>query len=226
MKGTPDNTVILHWDECQTLWTELPWQDWVRFRGLGEGGLSLLAGAEAGEHYFLVCVLGDRGELDNVIPHRYVLSTDGRLVHSFDGLGEAEREVLPIQVLRLPTIEDSERYRGSARADLPSICLLHTVQPLLSAMPGLAERGPPPHAGISSRRSAFAARARGAISLCPCHHLPSCYWSPPRRARRGFQEPIMREALMRQEVAVAQSVEHVTFNHGVVGSDPAGLTNP
>ncbi len=53
-------------------------------------------GAEAGEHYFLVCVLGDGGELDNVIPHRYVLSTDGRLVHGFDGLGEAEREeVLP-----------------------------------------------------------------------------------------------------------------------------------
>jgi hypothetical protein len=24
---------------------------------------------------------------------------------------------------------------------------------------------------------------------------------------------------------VAQSVEHVTFNHGVVGSNPAGLTN-
>jgi hypothetical protein len=29
----------------------------------------------------------------------------------------------------------------------------------------------------------------------------------------GFEEP------------VAQSVEHVTFNHGVVGSSPTGLTN-
>ena len=53
MKGTPDNTVVLHWDECQTSWTELAWRDWVRFRGLGEGGLSLLAG-RAREHYFLV----------------------------------------------------------------------------------------------------------------------------------------------------------------------------
>ena len=70
MKGTPDNTVILHWDECQTAWMELPWRDWVRFRGFGRGGTSLLAGAEAGEHYFLVCVLGDGGELANVIPHR------------------------------------------------------------------------------------------------------------------------------------------------------------
>ena len=90
MKGTPENTVILHWDECHTAWMELPWREWVRFRGFGRGGLSLLAGAEAGEHYFLVCVLGDGGELANVIPHRYLLSTNGRLVHDFDGLGQAE----------------------------------------------------------------------------------------------------------------------------------------
>ena len=61
MKGTPENTVILHWDECRTAWTKLPWRDWVRFRGFGGGELSMLAGAEAGDHYFLVCVLGDRG---------------------------------------------------------------------------------------------------------------------------------------------------------------------
>ena len=90
--GSPANTVILHWDECETTWAQLPWRDWVRFRGFDDGGLSLLAGAEAGEHYFLVCVLDDRGELANVIPHRYVLSTDGRLVHGFDGLRQAERE--------------------------------------------------------------------------------------------------------------------------------------
>ena len=139
MKGTPENTVILHWDECQTAWAELPWRDWVRFRGFGEGG-SLLAGAEAGEHYFLVCVLENSGDLANVIPHRYVLSTDGRLVHGFDGLGALEREeYYRIQVLHIPTIEDSERYnelglRGFA-VNLPP---LHTVQPLLRALPGLA----------------------------------------------------------------------------------------
>jgi hypothetical protein len=72
---------------------------------------SLLAGAEAGEHYFLVCVLGHGGELANVIAHKYVLSTDGRLVHGFDGLGASEREeYYRIQSLLLPTIEDSERY--------------------------------------------------------------------------------------------------------------------
>lgn len=139
MKGTPENTVILHWDECQTAWAELPWRDWVRFRGFGEGG-SLLAGAEAGEHYFLVCVLENSGDLANVIPHRYVLSTDGRLVHGFDGLGALEREeYYRIQVLHIPTIEDSERYnelglRGFA-VNLPP---LHTLQPLLRALPGLA----------------------------------------------------------------------------------------
>ena len=92
MAGTPDSTVILHWDECQAEWSELSWRDWVRFRGFDESGSRLLADAEAGEHYFLVCVLGDRGELCNAIPHRYVMSADGRLVHGFDGLGAAERD--------------------------------------------------------------------------------------------------------------------------------------
>src|ERR1700694_2076764 len=111
MKGTPENTVILHWDASVDAWAQLPWRDWVRFRGFGEGGNSLLAGAEAGEHYFLVCVLEDGGDLANVIPHRYVLSTDGRLVHGFDGLEASEREeYYRIQVLHIPSIEDSDRY--------------------------------------------------------------------------------------------------------------------
>jgi hypothetical protein len=140
MTGTPDKTVILHWDECRASWAELSWREWVRFRGFGKEGLSLLAGAEAGEHYFLVCVLGDGGELANVIPHRYVLSTDGRLVHGFDGLGAAEREeYYRIQVLLLPTIEDSERYNElGARGFTVNLPPVHTVQPLLRAMPGLA----------------------------------------------------------------------------------------
>src|SRR5688572_17269892 len=92
MTGTPDNTVILHWDECRASWQQLSWRDWVRCRVFREVGVSLLAGAQAGEHYFLVCVLGDGGELTNVIPHRYVLTADGRLVHGFDGLEAAERE--------------------------------------------------------------------------------------------------------------------------------------
>ena len=140
MKGRPDNTVILHWEEGRTAWARLAWQDWVRFRGFGQGGSNLLAGAEAGEHYFLVCVLGDGGELASVIPHRYVLSTDGRLVHGFDGLDASEREeYYRIEMLLLPTIEDSERYDelGSCgfSVNLPP---LHTVQPLLRALPGLA----------------------------------------------------------------------------------------
>ena len=118
--GTPANTVILHWNECGTTWAQLPWRDWVRFRGFDDGGLSLLAGAEAGEHYFLVCVLDDRGELANVIPHRYVLSTDGRLVHGFDGLRQAEREeYCRIQLLLQPTIED---FGALQRARRPWIC--------------------------------------------------------------------------------------------------------
>lgn len=144
MAGTPDNTVILHWDEYRTAWAKLSWGEWVRFRGSGEGGPSLLAGADAGEHYFLVCVLGDRGELANVIPHRYVLSTDGRLVHGFDGLARAEREEYHrIQVLLSPTIEDSDRYQElEARGFSVNLPPSHTVRPLLSAMPGLAGAQP------------------------------------------------------------------------------------
>jgi hypothetical protein len=142
--GSPANTVILHWDECGTTWAQLPWRDWVRFRGFDDGGLSLLAGAEAGEHYFLVCVLDDRGELANVIPHRYVLSTDGRLVHGFDGLRQAEREeYCRIQLLLLPTIEDAERYTElDARGFAVNLPPPHTVQPLLRALPGLAGAQP------------------------------------------------------------------------------------
>ena len=144
MKGTPENTVILHWDATGDAWAQLPWPDWVRFRGFGEGGKSLLAGAEAGEHYFLVCVLGDGGELANVIPHKYVLSEDARLVHGFDGLGEAERqEFCRIEVLRSPSIEDSERYSElDSRSFTVNLPPHHTVQPLLRAMPGLAGAQP------------------------------------------------------------------------------------
>src|SRR6516162_504735 len=86
-----------------------------------------------------VCT-GDAGELANVIPHRYVLSTDGRLVHGFDGLGASEREeYYRIQRLLLPTIEDSERCNELSSCGFTvNLPPLHTVQPLLRALPGLA----------------------------------------------------------------------------------------
>jgi hypothetical protein len=146
MLGTPANTVILHWDESRSDWATLSWFDWVRFRGLGAGGRSLLAGAAAGEHYFLVCVLDEGGELANVIPHRYVLSADARLVHGFDGLGAPERaEYDRISVLAWPTSEDAERHRELDRRGLMvNLPPAHTVAPLLRVIPGLA--GAPPRA--------------------------------------------------------------------------------
>src|SRR2546430_14893488 len=119
MAGTTDSTVILHWDECEAVWAELSWRDWVRFRGFDESGFHLLVGAEAGEHFFLVCILGDRGELCNVIPHRYVMSADGRLAYGFDGLEAWEREEsCRIEGLLLPTSEDSERYKEFGAREL------------------------------------------------------------------------------------------------------------
>jgi len=46
MAGTPDSTVILHWDQCEAEWAELPWRDWVRFRGFDESGFRLLVGRD------------------------------------------------------------------------------------------------------------------------------------------------------------------------------------
>lgn len=122
----------------------MSWRDWVRFRGFGEEGSRLLAGAEAGEHYFLVCVLGDRGDLAKVIPHRYVLSTDGWLAHGFDGLEEGERkELSKLEALRSPTIEDVERYNElGARGFTVNLPPPYTVQALLRTMPGLAGAQP------------------------------------------------------------------------------------
>jgi len=144
MKATPDNTIILHWDECGAAWGRLSWSDWVRFRGLGEGKTPSLIGAAAGEHYFLVCVLGHRGELCNAIPHRYLISTDGRLVHGFDGLEESERaESDRIEDLLFPTNEDLRRCRQLlAREFAANLPPLHTVQPLMQAIPGVAGAEP------------------------------------------------------------------------------------
>jgi hypothetical protein len=140
MDGTPENTVILHWDELRTAWTTLPWCDWVQFRGFGNDGVKLLVGAQPGEHYFLVCMVGKHGELYNVIPHRYAMTSDARLVYGFDGLELAERqELCRLEMLALPTIEEAKRHselydRGFV-ANLPP---RHTVQPLLRTLPGLA----------------------------------------------------------------------------------------
>jgi hypothetical protein len=144
MKGTPDNTVILHWDECRMSWAKLSWRDWVRFRGYGAVRQSLLVGAQAGEHYFLVCVLGECGELANVIPHKYVLSTDARLVHGFDELEQAERqEKSRLDGLLSPSIEDSERCDELHARGFPvNLPPRRTLQPLLRVMPGLAGARP------------------------------------------------------------------------------------
>lgn len=144
MKGTPEDVVILHWVECRRGWENVPWSDWVQLRGSGEQRLPLLVGATAGVHYFVVCMLGERGELANVIPHKYVMAADGRLVQAFDGLGKEEREERArLGQLAAPTFEQSERYqelcdRGFA-VNLPPP---YMVPPLMKSLPGLIGAGP------------------------------------------------------------------------------------
>jgi hypothetical protein len=143
-KAVPDKTVILHWVENQLTWAELPWADWVRFRGFGDEQSSLMVGAEAGEHYFLVCMLGRHGDLCNVVPHRYVISSDARLVHGFDGLEIAEREESDrLRELASPTVEDIERYTElGARGFAVNLPPSRTVQQLLQTIPGIAGASP------------------------------------------------------------------------------------
>jgi hypothetical protein len=143
-KNVPDKTLILHWIESQTAWAELPWADWVRFRGFGDEQSSLMVGAEAGEHYFLVCMLGRHGDLCNVVPHRYVVSSDARLIHGFDGLEIAEREESDrLRELSSPTVEDIERYTElGARGFAVNLPPSRTVQQLLQAIPGIAGASP------------------------------------------------------------------------------------
>jgi hypothetical protein len=143
-KNVPDKTIILHWVESRTSWAELPWADWVRFRGFGDEPSSLLVGAEPGEHYFLVCMLGRHGDLCNVVPHRYVVSSDARLIHGFDGLEVAEREESDrLRDLSSPTVEDIERYTElGARGFAVNLPPSRTVQQLLQAIPGIAGASP------------------------------------------------------------------------------------
>jgi len=121
MKGTPDNTVILHWDECQTAWAELPWRDWVRFRGFGEGGASLLAGAEAGEHYFLVCVL----EMQANSPTSFRTDTSyqptaGSFTDSMDSERQSVKNITGFRGSSYPRLRTQSAAMNSVHAGLPS----------------------------------------------------------------------------------------------------------
>jgi hypothetical protein len=58
-------------------WHHVPWSSWMRFRGLGDAWAPL-PHVGAGEHYFVVCVATD-GRLFNILPHRYLIDSDGHI---------------------------------------------------------------------------------------------------------------------------------------------------
>ena len=68
------------------------------------------------------------------------MTTDARLVHGFDGLEKAEREESDrLGDLLFPTAEDLERCQQLlAREFAANLPPLHTVQPLMQALPGVA----------------------------------------------------------------------------------------
>jgi hypothetical protein len=58
-------------------WHKVPWDRWLAFRGIGNE-FKALPNVVAGEHYFVVCVVED-GRLFNILPHRYLIDSDGHI---------------------------------------------------------------------------------------------------------------------------------------------------
>src|SRR5437667_9833 len=74
-------------------WHPIEWACWMSFRGIGESFVPLPE-VGAGEHHFVVCAVED-GRLFNIIPHRYLVDADGRIVDDgyFDVLSTDEVEL-------------------------------------------------------------------------------------------------------------------------------------
>lgn len=67
---------VLHWR--QGSWHPIDWDTWPHFTGWAKPWAPL-PGVGTGEHYFVVCILSD-GRLYNIIPHRYLVDSDGRII--------------------------------------------------------------------------------------------------------------------------------------------------
>jgi hypothetical protein len=103
MKGTnmgpEEDMVIFHWNEAARTWDQKSWQDWMCFMGVGDGPqgekFRPLPGIRAGDHYFVVCIVDEDRTLYNILPHRYLIDHDGRIVDDryFGVLSEAETEL-------------------------------------------------------------------------------------------------------------------------------------
>jgi hypothetical protein len=97
-RGPEEDMVIFHWNDAARSWDQKSWQDWMCFRGLGEGPqgekFRPMQWIGAGEHYFVVCIVDEDRTLYNIHPHRYLIDQDGRIADDryFGVLSEAETE--------------------------------------------------------------------------------------------------------------------------------------
>jgi hypothetical protein len=83
-----DGQDVLHWRDGG--WHHIAWNDWSNFRAPGAAFVPLPY-VTAGEHRFVVCIVGD-GRLYNILPHRYLVGEDGRIADDqyFGVLSDAE----------------------------------------------------------------------------------------------------------------------------------------
>ena len=96
---------VLHWLSDEDRWEPIAWDDWLAFLGdwtpsVGPSGISMsvllpsigLTGILGGIHYFVVCI-HDRGAVVNIIPHKYLVESDGRVgADNFVAFSHDDRE--------------------------------------------------------------------------------------------------------------------------------------
>jgi hypothetical protein len=91
----PFEMLVLHWNEATKTWDRISWDDWSHFRALrGRDEFRPLQNVRRGDHFF-VCIAADERTVFNIIPHRYRVDGDGRIVdHDFDDLSPEEGEII------------------------------------------------------------------------------------------------------------------------------------
>jgi hypothetical protein len=86
-----DSTRVLHWLPGENRWVEIDWDDFLAFREVTVP-FRALPGVAGGVHYFVVCICDD-GQTYNVIPHKYLVESNGKIGRdNFYGWNREERE--------------------------------------------------------------------------------------------------------------------------------------
>src|SRR5216684_4778182 len=97
MTGDP---LIYCWNREFSRWLKVGLFEWINFRRVN-GDWRPLLGVSDGEFYFAVCVVDRIRTLLNIVPYRYRVDAEGRILSCrFDDLSDAEVERLDLLVMK------------------------------------------------------------------------------------------------------------------------------